>query len=199
MNLTVARHPQPAVVKGLCYGHLDVPLAHGWEEATHELAEQLNDAFDVILTSDLSRCSQAAKLIKAVKYPTLPLLETSGLRELHFGTWEGRAWDDISPEESMYWTEDLDNQAPPGGEYKHQFKDRVDRSLASCLEQEHQTALVFCHAGVIRYLYERSSDVSYAASLTISVPYLSLHHFNCTMTDSNLICYSARQATPSHH
>ena len=190
MLLTAIRHPRTDVEKGLCYGQLDVPLANGWEKETLSAVKALTGNYDVITTSDLSRCQLPGELIQKVLYPNLDFQSTSNLRELSFGSWEGRNWNAIAPHESMYWTEDLDNECPPNGEYLHQLWNRVFSHLEGLLLGNYKHPLIVTHAGVIRSIHRFASSLSAVGSSIIPVPYLSSHTFIMKQEDLSLSMHS---------
>jgi alpha-ribazole phosphatase len=73
------------------------------------------------------------------------------LREMHFGSWEGRTWNSIEPEPAFAaWARDWKRLRVPGGESAEDLGRRVAAWLEE-LDQEH-VHFVIAHAGVIRSL-----------------------------------------------
>ncbi len=68
---------------------------------------------------------------------------------MHFGAWEGRAWDAIPRGELDAWAADVAGYAPPGGESPQVMQRRVLEFIVSLQVPE---AIVVTHAGVIRTL-----------------------------------------------
>jgi alpha-ribazole phosphatase len=190
MKITLIRHPQPSVPTGLCFGHLDVSLVEGWQSKAHDCLPTSERNVDLLVSSDLMRCKLLTQFFAENLFQSLPIIETALLRELHFGTWEGRHWNSISQDESLYWTEDLDNQAPPGGESQSQLRARVVAVISDLLDRGSRHALLVTHAGVIRALYSIADNASTMSSSTIPVAYLSTHTFQVLPSPSRtpLLC-----------
>ena len=108
MKLWLVRHARPLVDAGVCYGKLDVPA-----DAEHSLAcaRELATALPAeiqISCSPLQRCEQLMLALLTLR-PDLTCKTDSRLQEMHFGRWEGRAWDAIAPAELQAWTDDFAN------------------------------------------------------------------------------------------
>lgn len=71
------------------------------------------------------------------------------LRELDFGTWDGRRWSDIDAAEVAAWEADFVHHAPGGGESLWSLMQRVQRFL----DRSDAARLVIGHAGWINALY----------------------------------------------
>lgn len=112
MRLVLIRHTSVAVPRGVCYGQTDVPLAASFAEEAATVKEGLADyTFDRVYCSPLSRC---VRLAEYCGYPDA--VRDDRLKEICFGDWEMRAYDDIQGPELQRWFDDYINVAPPGGE-----------------------------------------------------------------------------------
>lgn len=159
MTLWLARHAQPLIEQGICYGQLDIPA-----DAAHTMvaARQLAEALPAqirISCSPLQRCEQLKACLLALR-PDLTCKTDARLKEMNFGRWEGRAWAAIAPAELQAWTDDFAHYKPgsvgdsdvdsraDGGESVSSFMARV----ASAFDELPQDAdtLWITHAGVIR-------------------------------------------------
>src|SRR5260370_31981794 len=117
--LWLLRHPEPeASARGRCYGSLDVALSpDGIRQArsvAHGLAQK---TFAAIYTSPRQRCTQAAHILAAGR--TCPVETIAALRELDFGEFEGRTYDEIAamyPDPYQQWMEHPTETRFPGGE-----------------------------------------------------------------------------------
>jgi alpha-ribazole phosphatase len=170
MKLWLARHAQPLVGTGICYGRLDMAADAG---ATAECAQRLAARLPAglcVVSSPLRRCAQLAQALRALR-PDLACQTDARLREMNFGRWEGRAWQDIDRDELEAWTRDFaDYAVGHDGESVAAFMRRVgaafdglgrvqetgmkSQTLTPTLsqrerEQEGDT-LWITHAGVIR-------------------------------------------------
>ncbi|MCX7898323.1 MAG: histidine phosphatase family protein [Rhodocyclaceae bacterium] len=133
------RHPPPAVERGICYGATDLPLAADpfW------LAQALKAYVPAdlpIYTSPLRRCLDFAHAL--TPHPRVD----ERLRELDFGAWEMRRWDELERHLLAEWARDPWGFTPPGGEPLRALRERVVAFLA----QLPQEAVLVTHAGVMK-------------------------------------------------
>nr|WP_255722454.1 histidine phosphatase family protein [Ectothiorhodospira lacustris] len=126
-----------------------------------------------IISSPMRRCLDfAAPLSRTLN---LPLTQVPDLREVGFGSWEGRTPEDLrrnSPEEFLAFFHDPMHARPRGAEPLDDFRRRVDGALDEMLRQhagEH--LLVVTHAGVIRAVICAALEVPTEAMYRIRIPY----------------------------
>ncbi|MGG1632775.1 histidine phosphatase family protein [Rossellomorea sp. NRS-1567] len=120
-----------------------------------ELLKRRNTLFEEYercFSSDLNRCLETAHIL----FPHAPLISSSLLRELHFGSWEGLTYESLK-EDDVYQEWILDPSiSPPNGEGMNQFGKRVELAWAQIIKQieEHngKRYAVITHGGVIRHL-----------------------------------------------
>ena len=148
MTLWMVRHAQPLIEKGICYGQLDVPAdLEASQACAQELSLVLPQGINVV-TSTLQRCELLATVLIGLQ-PGLVIKKDPGLKEMHFGQWEGRAWADIDPAELAAWTDDFAHYRAGGtGESVTEFMARVAAAVHE-LDPAKDTLWV-THAGVIR-------------------------------------------------
>lgn len=151
-QLWLARHAQPLVAPGLCYGALDlradpVATAHSAQQLAAALPPKLQ-----VVHSPLQRCVQLAHALQTLR-PDLVLQADARLGEFDFGAWEGRAWSSIARADIDAWTAAFAVHRPGGGESLRTMLVRV----ASALEDARQhtansgsDVLWISHAGVAR-------------------------------------------------
>lgn len=147
MRLHLIRHPQPQVEPGICYGSTDLPVIPGEPE---RVWSALRNSATLppgapIYSSPLQRCATLAILLGQ------PILDTR-LRELHFGDWEMRRWDDIPRARIDAWAADMAHYPPGGGESATEAAQRILDFRKELLQRPHTDAIVICHAGAIRLL-----------------------------------------------
>jgi alpha-ribazole phosphatase len=146
MTLWLARHAQPLVAPGICYGALDVAAdAQATRAAAQRLAAVLPSGIQVA-SSTLQRCEQLAQALSALR-PDLALAFDPRLREMDFGSWEGQRWDAIGQPALEAWTADFAQHRPGGAESVQQFMQRVTAAW-DAVGTAH--TLWITHAGVIR-------------------------------------------------
>lgn len=128
----------------------------GWSDSplvADQLLPEIQDCFEHIYTSDLGRCRETAKVLFPKKMPeVLP-----DLREIHFGDWEGKTYEQLKYEDSYKkWLSRPFKESPPNGESFDDFTCRVknawEKISRNVIEHQTQSAAVVTHGGVIRYL-----------------------------------------------
>jgi alpha-ribazole phosphatase len=146
--LWLARHAEPLIPPGVCYGKLDV-AADG--AATARCAQALATVLPASLTmvaSPLQRCEQLRQSLLGVR-ADLTSKTDPRLQEMGFGAWEGQRWADIDPAELTAWTDDFNGYAAGGsGESVAAFMARVAAAMDEL--DRTQDTLWLTHAGVIR-------------------------------------------------
>lgn len=147
-SLILARHAQPLIAPGVCYGQLDLPAD---PQATATCAEQLARVLPKntsVVTSPLQRCEQLTTVLIGLR-PDLAVKTDYRLQEMHFGHWEGQPWADIARAELDGWTADFAHYPAGGnGESATKFMTRVAAAFDE-LDPTKDTLWV-THAGVIR-------------------------------------------------
>lgn len=146
MTLWLARHAQPLVEPGVCYGALDV-AADG--PATQDAAEKLAATLPpgiAVHSSPLQRCELLTLTLSALRPDLTPIFDPR-LREMDFGHWEGQRWDAIGQSALKAWTDDFAWHRPGGGESVQSFMQRV---AAAWDAVGTQPTLWISHAGVAR-------------------------------------------------
>ncbi|KAF1038549.1 MAG: putative phosphoserine phosphatase 2 [Herbaspirillum frisingense] len=151
MKLHLVRHPQPILDKSYCYGSSDVAVAADTLALCCErVAEQLPRGV-AIYSSPLQRCADLAlALAQTLGVDRIAL--DSGLQEMHFGSWELRAWDEIPWADVEAWNRDLLQHAPGGGETLPQVAQRMWEVFDDLRRSGDDEGIVVCHGGSIRML-----------------------------------------------
>ena len=148
MTLYLARHAQPLIAPGICYGQLDMAAdLEATQRSAAELADLLPHGVSVI-ASPLQRCEQLASLLIELRHD-LSCKSDARLKEMNFGQWEGQPWADIPKIQFDAWTADFANySAGDTGESVSQFMARV--AMAFDELPAASDVLWITHAGVIR-------------------------------------------------
>ena len=114
-------------------GHLDIPLNEvGLRQAQH-LAQTLaqRDAIDAVYASDLSRAHTTASAIAQAMGQSVTA--HTGLRERHFGQFQGRTFAEIEvelPEHALHWRKRNPEWTPPGnGESLLMLRERILKTV----------------------------------------------------------------------
>jgi alpha-ribazole phosphatase len=147
-SLFLARHAQPLVNAGICYGQLDMKADAGATKTCAQALAKILPPHITVVTSPLQRCEQLAQSLLALE-PDLTIKKDLRLKEMSFGVWEGQPWADIARGELDAWTEDFAAYPPGGsGESVNTFMARVAAAFDE-LPRVVDT-LWITHAGVIR-------------------------------------------------
>lgn len=150
MKLTLLRHTRTAMPSGVCYGQYDAPLAEGFREEAQMLKQRLPEvAFERVISSPRLRCTHLAEAL----FPDRTLQKEPALLEMHFGTWENKAWNAIDPDALQQWMDDFVNASPPGGENLLTLARRVHAWLDGLDQAREAEWLVVTHAGVLRCVW----------------------------------------------
>lgn len=173
--LWLLRHPEPeASVRGRCYGSLDVALSPEGIRQAHAVAGTLAQIpFAAIYASPRRRCQQATGILANGR--TCAVETGAALRELDFGDFEGRTYDEIAakyPEMYQQWMEHPTETQFPGGESFGEMSVRViavARELRS-RHAGHSIALV-THGGVIRIILAEALGMAAANIFRIGQRY----------------------------
>lgn len=171
-------------------GHTDIPLSeHGHWQARQMAMALKDEGIDAIYTSDLVRASQTAQALRDVLGVTLS--EEVGLRERHFGRFEGLTHDDIMarhPEEGRRWRQREPGYAPEGGESLEDFYQRVVATTAQLADRHPgQTVAVVAHGGVLDCLYRAATHVGLEAPRTWQIGNASINRLLWTASGFGLV------------
>jgi len=149
MEIYLLRHGRTTAPKAYI-GSTDVALSDEGEAQVGHTAAFLDAIdFDCCYCSPLQRCRRTLQLLEL----TVPAQIAPELREIDFGEWEGRTFDEInrqSPEHLDVWQKQGDRFSFPGGENISAFQTRITGWLDRLVRSEHRSVLLITHAGVIR-------------------------------------------------
>lgn len=169
MSFWTLRHP-PVDRQGRCVGQSALDLTVPLDEAVGEVLKSAPFVPERLWSSDLPRCANLARAL--AKAWQVELVLAPELREMDFGSWEGRHYDDLDREDGARWRawcEDWKRVAPPGGETLTVFSARIDAWLER--NQPGDRALLVTHAGVIRALEVRGGK-TWDEAMATSHPFL---------------------------
>jgi alpha-ribazole phosphatase len=146
------RHAEPdASVHGRCYGSLDAGLSPtGREQAAHLGKRLVAEPFAALYSSPRRRAIETAEAI-GTNIAIVP-----EFRELNFGDFEGRTYDDIAathPDVYRQWMETPTRAQFPNGESFTQMQVRVLNAYRDLLaKHDGQTVGIVAHGGVVRII-----------------------------------------------
>ena len=152
-------------------GHLDIPLNEvGLRQAQH-LAQSLaqRDAIDAVYASDLSRAHTTASAIAQTMGQSVTA--HTGLRERHFGAFQGRTFAEIEtelPDHAWHWRKRTPEWAPPdGGESLIVLRERILNTVDELAARHRgQQIVMVAHGGVMDILYRAATRLDLQAPRT---------------------------------
>lgn len=151
-DLLLIRHAQTDMAGRFC-GHYDPELNERGRQQLVGMVNMLSEhAIRRVYTSDLRRAKQTAQAIATrfgVKLHVRP-----GLREIHFGLWEGLSWNEVEARDPILakdWAKEYPNASAPQGESFQRFLTRARGEIAFLLGEATKSPIaVVTHAGFIR-------------------------------------------------
>ncbi|MFK8050135.1 MAG: alpha-ribazole phosphatase family protein [Halioglobus sp.] len=153
-SLILLRHGFAKIPADRCIGQLDVSLTNRGREAINQLAKNWPTPYpERIYCSDLRRTAETAGIL--ADQMSLPVIYDYRLREISFGDWEGRSWEEIyrhDPHLMEQWGSDWLNSPPPRGENVVQLHSRVREFYEELLLLPQMPTLIIAHAGSLRAL-----------------------------------------------
>jgi broad specificity phosphatase PhoE len=174
-RLLLLRHaPILAGHLGQLIGASDVPLDPAGQRQAAILADRvLQWAPQACYCSPMQRCRQTAAAIA----PELPLVIDPNLREIDFGHWEKRTFQEAAAADPSLvdrWARFDTDFAFPGGESVGDFLSRVQAAANRLVETREETILAVTHGGVIRTMICHLLGIEPRKYLAFDVPYLAL-------------------------
>jgi len=184
-DILFIRHGATDLAGTFC-GHSDPPLNERGQQQVAALIEQLaGEAIEAVYSSDLLRAHETAGAIakaRGVRVHTLP-----GLREIHFGAWEGLCWSEIEARDASYaqrWLAEYPTLAAPGGEALSAFEERVLATVEMLLRNEARPFAVVSHAGVMRVILRRLCGFAEDACFAQTKEYCSVIRYPDTRSST---------------
>lgn len=133
---------------------VDEPLC---EEGIRQLALKSYPKADIIFASPMRRCIMTAKQI----YPGQHIVVCEGLREMHFGDFEGKNYEELKDYAGYKsWLESGGEAAFPNGEAKKDFVLRSQSAFRECMQgvmlsrRDIEAAAFVVHGGTIMAVME---------------------------------------------
>ncbi len=173
-------------------GHLDIPLNEvGLRQAQH-LAQALlqRETIDAIYASDLSRAHTTAQAIAQALGLTVKM--HPGLRERHFGAFQGRTYAEIEtelPEHAWHWRKRTPDWTPPeGGESLITLRERIVATVDELAAQHPgQQVVMVAHGGVLDILYRAATRLELQAPRTWQLTNTSVNRLLWTPQGLSLV------------
>lgn len=153
MKLWLARHAQPLIGAGICYGALDVAVDAALTNAAAKSLAEIIPANTLCRISPLRRCQQLGAALALLR-PDLSIKSSAcidnRLMEMDFGHFENVPWTQIPKSAVDAWTADFGNHRFGGAESANDVLQRVKAALEEHAALDADNVLWITHAGVIR-------------------------------------------------
>src|ERR1035437_4443612 len=147
--LTFIRHTKTIAEPGICYGQADFDLAPTYMEEMNVVFEKIKLFHPTLMVSSpLQRCTKLASFLE--KQIQLPFQVDERIKEVSFGEWELKPWDQINQHKLLEWTESYENIPPPGGESFKMLQDRFAPFWNEAWQNEAKEVFVITHDGILR-------------------------------------------------
>ena len=149
MEIILVRHTTPNIEKGICYGQSDLELADTYTKEIIAVLQQLpNNLQDYeCYSSPLQRCKLLAQKISNT------VIFDDRLKELNFGDWELKNWNDIDRIPLDKWMNNFVTEPTLNGESYIELHQRTTDFITEVYQQKKQKIILVTHAGVIRSIY----------------------------------------------
>lgn len=168
MEIHLIRHTA-VEAPGICYGHYDVPLAATFAAEAAQLRTKLPPPPYQAFSSPAKRCMALAEAV------TTEITLDERLREMNFGAWENRLWNDLPQAETTPWMADYVTLAPPEGETFGAVQQRAAAFLNELTNPTpDEPVLIFTHGGTIRALVCHCLDIPLRNAFQLQIDYASV-------------------------
>jgi probable phosphoglycerate mutase len=193
-RLIAIRHGETAWNVGArIQGYLDIPLNDTGRWQARRAAEALaGEPITTVYASDLSRAFETAAAVATVA--GLQPIAEEGLRERHFGVFQGRTFAEIEaelPDQALRWRKRDPEFTPEGGESLITFRDRVV-STVQRLAARHPDELIVlvAHGGVMDVLYRSATRQEIQAPRTWQLGNAAINRLLWTPEGLSLVGWS---------
>jgi len=197
-RIIAVRHGETAWnVDARIQGQLDIGLNDTGRWQAHRVGQALaGEPISAVYSSDLGRAHDTARSIGTAL--GIPVVPEQGLRERHFGMFEGRTFDEIHatwPDHAQNWRKRIPEWQPPeGGESLLQLRERVTRTVQSLAERHPgEQIVVVAHGGVLDALYRVATGQEVNSPRTWQLPNGAINRILWTPQGFTLVGWSDTQ------
>jgi alpha-ribazole phosphatase len=159
MEIYLIRHTSPAIPLGVCYGQSDIDITDDFKHEAKLIAACLPSHIERVISSPLKRCTKLAEFL----FPLRDIELNDYLKEINFGNWELKKWDDIAPSALQEWSSNFVDNVIPGGESYVELHARVTTFFKDVANNNLCTAII-SHGGVIRSILSHITNTSLQTS-----------------------------------
>lgn len=157
LKIFILRHGESEEnLKGTFYGTMDCGLSENGVLQAINIKERLEGViFDCAYYSPMKRVKETLNIVVDGESNTTLLMDQR-IKELDFGDFEGKTYDEILkafPKECKEWNHDWKGFTPPKGESYIDLYNRVESFMDEVLKSNHENILIVTHGGVMRAIY----------------------------------------------
>lgn len=153
-KLILARHGESEYnAKGIIQGHIDTDLTARGVIQGHLLGMDLKRRFNIekVFSSDLRRAYRTAYIVGDIL--NIDIVKDYRLREMYFGDWEGKSYDEIfskNKKDFFNWLKNPLEYPLPSQEDKDKFLGRLSEFLDMVIKSDKNEILIVAHGGSIQ-------------------------------------------------
>lgn len=160
----------------MCYGFSNIDVSHEFSDEADWLKRQLgNFTPDIVVTSPLQRCVKLS-----VQAFDAPIEVQDKLKEVNYGDWEGKTWDEIDIEGDNLWMYNNVQNRPPNGESFAELQSRVKAAFNEIAQKKEESIAVVCHGGVIRSILSHLLSTPLDKTRSFDIHYVGFVKFELT-------------------
>ncbi|AHJ12810.1 MULTISPECIES: histidine phosphatase family protein [Sulfurospirillum] len=157
-EIYLLRHGETGLNRQKVYfGHLDAAMNELGKECIAHVANNFFGPLDVIISSDLERCAESARIFSRSK--KIKVTYDQRLRELDFGVFEGRTYaslmEEFPKEAEQFFSGDYDFVIPKGESVKMLFERTYEAFEEIIANHAGKHILISTHGGAIRAILSR--------------------------------------------
>lgn len=173
MEIHVIRHTRLKSGLNKCYGQSEIPVAGSFKDDVAEIKKLLQEPYDAIFSSPLKRCLILAKELSFNNINIEP-----ALKEMNFGNWENKSWNDIDRYQLEKWCNDFVNERPPNGENLQDVYNRITNFIVDLKSKKYNKTLLITHAGIIRCIHAFFNNIALNKIFDIPVGFNEIFIYN---------------------
>lgn len=176
-------------------GQIDVPLsALGHAQARATANSLVSEGFAALYSSDLARARQTAEATAHLAH--LPLNLLPGLRERHYGVFQGLTYDEAESHHPGDYARHKSRDphfVPAGGESLLDLAARLDDTLADIVRRHAGGAVViFTHGGVLDILHRQATGKPLDTPRDFAIPNCGINWIEVSGGSWTLLSWAER-------
>ena len=170
MIIYLIRHTKSDVPPNTCYGQSNISVVEDkfQKELIRLKAVLPTNKWDAVYSSPLKRC---LCLAKALGKKPCSIQTDDRLKELNFGKWELKNWDEIDDNEVIEWGKNYIDQSPPEGESYHALYKRTTEFWEELIQKDHDMSAIFTHGGVMKAILTHILEMPLKNSFSFHLHY----------------------------